>query len=82
MKITPNDINYDLIAGIFFTLFGTGLIIFRKWVSIKAVKWNTILWHFSATEKQYKAVFVLAGIIFSIFGLLHLLGILHTRVGH
>ena len=72
------NVKYDLVAGIIFTFFGAYLIIFRKWIALSAVKWNRRLWHFSATERQYRILFVLGGIIFTISGLLYLFGTLGT----
>jgi hypothetical protein len=69
----------DLIAGVFFSLFGVGLIVFRKAVSNLSVNWNTKLWHFAAKEKEYEIVFLIVGIIFIIMGLFALFGILHFR---
>lgn len=70
---------YDLIAGVFFTAFGVGLVVFREKIAMQAVKWNTKLWHFSGTDRQYQIAFIIGGAIFLIFGLLILFGIIHFR---
>jgi hypothetical protein len=69
----------DWFGGIFFVIFGIGMAICRKYAAISAVKWNTRLWHCSATEDQYRLIFFICGGIFTIFGFLLLTGIIATR---
>jgi putative Ca2+/H+ antiporter (TMEM165/GDT1 family) len=71
--------NIDLIGGLIFTLMGLWFLTGYKKLGQKTSDFYFHLLSVRFSAKGYQSGFFIAGICFTIFGLLLLFGIIHTR---
>ena len=64
------------IVGVFFSIPGLTMIVFRKQCSMARVRWNNRLWKTRLPDNQYETGFVVAGLITLVVGILISLGII------
>lgn len=70
----------DFFSGVYFTIFGLVWILFHKKLGrFAANRWNKFSPNIKVSEASYQITILLVGIIFTLAGILYLLGIIKSK---
>lgn len=71
--------NVNLLGAIFFVILGLFFSLFHKMIGRLTTEFQYKLLHIHFSEKGYQISFIVIGIVFVVFGILSLLGVIKSR---